>query len=39
MFSTTPGLIEISIKMVLEMFPKFPSDIIGYDVEGKRGGS
>jgi len=39
MFSTTPGLTEILIEMVLEIFPKFLSDIIGYDVEGKSDGS
>jgi len=39
MFSMTPGLIEIFIEMVLEMFPNFPSERIGYDVEGKRDGS
>jgi hypothetical protein len=39
MFSTTPGLTKISIEMVLEMFPKLPSDKIRYDVEGKRDGS
>ena len=39
MFSMTMGFTEISIEMVLEMFPKFPSEKIGYDVEGKRDGS
>jgi hypothetical protein len=39
MFSTTLGLTEISIEMVLEIFHKFPLDKIGYHVEGKRDGS
>jgi hypothetical protein len=39
MFSMTPGLTEMLIKMILEIFPKLPSDKTWYDVEGKRDGS
>jgi hypothetical protein len=32
------GLTEISIEIVLEIFPKFPSDEEEYDVEGNKDG-